>query len=182
MQRSGLDSRRYQIWCEVVGLERDPLSLVSTTEELRWRKSSESGLENREHGRRDPSRWPRGPLYQQKLTLTSPTSGGHSVNIVRSRNDVMMTLTAKILMNLIDNFCLPEMFIFLFDMIKTTDSGLNIVTPGLSLWFILILSTDVYIFFVVSFLADFPTKPYMHSSSTPCVLHALPISSFFTGF
>jgi hypothetical protein len=27
-------SRRYQMFCEVVGLERGPLSLVNTTEEL----------------------------------------------------------------------------------------------------------------------------------------------------
>jgi hypothetical protein len=31
------------------------------------------------------SRWPRGTLYPQKLALTSPTSGGSSVGIVRSR-------------------------------------------------------------------------------------------------
>jgi hypothetical protein len=40
---------------KVVGLERCPLSLVSTTEELLDRKSSGSGLENREYGSRDPS-------------------------------------------------------------------------------------------------------------------------------
>jgi hypothetical protein len=68
-----------------VGLERGPLSLVSTTEELLERKSSCSGLENREYGRRDTSRWPHGTLYPQKLELTSPTSGGFSVGIVRSR-------------------------------------------------------------------------------------------------
>jgi hypothetical protein len=39
-----------------VGLERDPLSLVSTTEELLGRNSSGSGLENRDYERRDPSR------------------------------------------------------------------------------------------------------------------------------
>jgi hypothetical protein len=38
-----------------VGPERGPLSLVSTTEELLERKSSGSGLEIREYGRRDPS-------------------------------------------------------------------------------------------------------------------------------
>jgi hypothetical protein len=32
-----------------------------------WWKSSGSCLENREYGRRDPSRWPRGTLYPQKL-------------------------------------------------------------------------------------------------------------------
>jgi hypothetical protein len=84
IQRSGLDSRRYQIFL-VVGLERGPLSLVSTTEELLERKSSGSGLEIREYGHRDPSRWPCGTLYPQKLAVNSSTSGGRSVGIVRSR-------------------------------------------------------------------------------------------------
>jgi hypothetical protein len=47
------DSRHYQIFCEAVGLERGPLNLVSTTEELLERKISDSGIENREYGRRD---------------------------------------------------------------------------------------------------------------------------------
>jgi hypothetical protein len=37
-----------------VGLERRPLSLVSTIEELLGRKRSGSGLENREYVLRDP--------------------------------------------------------------------------------------------------------------------------------
>jgi hypothetical protein len=41
---------------KVVGLERGPLNLVSTTEELLDRKVAGSCLENREYGRRDPSR------------------------------------------------------------------------------------------------------------------------------
>jgi hypothetical protein len=40
----------------VVCLERGPLSLVSTIEELVGRKSSGSGLEIREYGSRDLSR------------------------------------------------------------------------------------------------------------------------------
>jgi hypothetical protein len=68
-----------------VGLERRPLSLVSTIEELRGRKSSGCGLEIREYGRKDPSRWPRGTVYPQRLALTSPTSGGRTVGIVRWR-------------------------------------------------------------------------------------------------
>jgi hypothetical protein len=56
IQRSGFDSRRYQIFCEVVGLERGPLSLVSTNEELLGRNIGGSGLEIREYVRRDPSR------------------------------------------------------------------------------------------------------------------------------
>jgi hypothetical protein len=52
IQRSGFDSRRYQIFSEVVGLERSPLSLVSTTEELLGMNISGSGLEYREYGRR----------------------------------------------------------------------------------------------------------------------------------
>jgi hypothetical protein len=69
----------------VLGLERGPLSLMSTIEELLERKSSGSGLEIREYGRRDLSRWPRSTICAQKLELTSPSSGGRSVGIVRSR-------------------------------------------------------------------------------------------------
>jgi hypothetical protein len=54
-----------------------------------WYKSSGSCLENREYGRRDPSRWPRGTYYPQKLAITSPSSGGRSVGIVRSRTQAM---------------------------------------------------------------------------------------------
>jgi hypothetical protein len=43
----GFDSRRYQIFLRVVGLEWGPLSLVRITEELLEWKSSGSGKENR---------------------------------------------------------------------------------------------------------------------------------------
>jgi hypothetical protein len=58
-----------------VSLKRDPLSLVSTTEELLERKSRDCGLENREYGRRDPPHSPHDALYPQKIG----TSGGRSV-------------------------------------------------------------------------------------------------------
>jgi hypothetical protein len=38
IQRSGIDSQRYQIFLEVAALERGPLSLVSIIEELLERK------------------------------------------------------------------------------------------------------------------------------------------------
>jgi hypothetical protein len=66
-------------------MELGPLSLVSTTEELLGRKSSGSGIESREYGRRDPSRWPRGTFCPQKLALTSTTSGSRPVGIVHPR-------------------------------------------------------------------------------------------------
>jgi hypothetical protein len=62
----------------LVGLEWGALSLVSTIE----RKSSGSGLENRDYSRRAHYATSH---YPQKLALTSPTSGGHSVDMVRSR-------------------------------------------------------------------------------------------------
>jgi hypothetical protein len=67
-----------------VGLERDPLSLVSTME-VHGRNSSGSGLENRQYDRGDPLRWPRDTLYPQTLASASPISAGSSVDIVRSR-------------------------------------------------------------------------------------------------
>jgi hypothetical protein len=60
--------------------------LIGTIEELLERKSSGSGLENRDYGRRDPLRCQRDTLHPQKLALTSLTSGGRSVGIVRSRS------------------------------------------------------------------------------------------------
>jgi hypothetical protein len=63
------DSRRYQIFWEVLGLEQGPLSLVSTIEEVLEKESSGSGLEIREYGRKDPSRWPRVILYTQKVGI-----------------------------------------------------------------------------------------------------------------
>jgi hypothetical protein len=77
----------------MVGLERGPLSLVSTTEELLERKSSGSSLEKREYGRRDPfALIRRRPFYPQRMTKTSTTSGGRSIGIVRSRNKAMKIL------------------------------------------------------------------------------------------
>jgi hypothetical protein len=46
-----------------MGLERGPISLVSTVDEPLGRKNSGFGLENREYGRKDPPRWPRHTLY-----------------------------------------------------------------------------------------------------------------------
>jgi hypothetical protein len=83
IQRPGLDSRRYQIFWEVVGLARGPLSLVSTVEGLLEKKKVTAPV-YKEYGLRDPSRWPRGTHCPQKLLLASPTCGGRSVVIVRS--------------------------------------------------------------------------------------------------
>jgi hypothetical protein len=60
----GFDSRHYN---KIMGLEQGPLSLVSATEQLLGRKSSGSGLEKWEYGRRDSSRWPRSTLHPQKV-------------------------------------------------------------------------------------------------------------------
>jgi hypothetical protein len=96
IQRSGFESQRYQIFW-VVGLERGPLSLMSTTEEILGRKSSGFGLESREYGCRDPSRWQRGTLflYLQTLALTSPTCGCRLVGIFRSRTQATEFLWYK---------------------------------------------------------------------------------------
>jgi hypothetical protein len=58
---------------------------MSTVEEPLGRKTSDSGLENREYDGRDPSRWPRWTLCPQTLALTSPKKGARSVGTVRSR-------------------------------------------------------------------------------------------------
>jgi hypothetical protein len=76
IQRFRLQFPALSDFLRISGLERGPLSLVSTIEELLGRNSSDSGLENREYGRRGPLRSPQETLYQQKLALTSLTSGG----------------------------------------------------------------------------------------------------------
>jgi hypothetical protein len=68
-----------------VGLERGPLILVSTIEELLERKSSGSGIENRDYGRTDPSRRLCNTRLSAILALIFPTIGGRLVGIVRSR-------------------------------------------------------------------------------------------------
>jgi hypothetical protein len=51
-----------------------------------WKKSSGLGLENQDYGRRgSASLTTRHPCIRKKLALTSPTSGGSSVGIVRLR-------------------------------------------------------------------------------------------------
>jgi hypothetical protein len=95
IQRSGFYFRRYQIFREAMGLERGPLTLVSTIEELLGRKISDCGLESREYGRGDPSCWLCGTLYPQKLAATSPKSGGLSIQFahgLRLRNLVFLVI------------------------------------------------------------------------------------------
>jgi hypothetical protein len=64
-----------------VGLERGLLSPVSTAEELFGKYNSGVGLE---YVRGDPLCRPRDTPLSAKLVLSSPTSGGRSVGIVRS--------------------------------------------------------------------------------------------------
>jgi hypothetical protein len=92
----GFDSRHYQIFWEVIGLERCTLSLVSSIETLLGRKSSGAGLESLEYCRRNQLRWPRDNLCPpKKLTPSSPTSGGRPVGIVRSRTKATKSTVCK---------------------------------------------------------------------------------------
>jgi hypothetical protein len=63
-----------------MGLERGPLGLVSTTEELLGRNSSGTavGIRHADHV---------APSIRKKLALTSLTSGGRSVGIVHLRTE-----------------------------------------------------------------------------------------------
>jgi hypothetical protein len=67
-----------------VGLERDPLKLVSINELKKKKKAA--ALEIRKYGCRDPLCSLRNTLYPQKLALTSAPRGCRLVGIVRSRN------------------------------------------------------------------------------------------------
>jgi hypothetical protein len=100
----GFDSRALQEKKKVVCLERGPLSLVSTTEELLGRNGSVSGLESREYGRRDSSRWLCSILYLQKVGSnfadkrrslgrhSSLADWGHGVIFMRSDLGILYVL------------------------------------------------------------------------------------------
>jgi hypothetical protein len=64
-----------------VGLERGPLSLLSTIQELIGRKNSGCGLENREYGRGELDR-PSDPRLSSKLVPTFADRGCHVVSVV----------------------------------------------------------------------------------------------------
>jgi hypothetical protein len=87
IRRPGFDSRHYQK--KVMGPERGPLSLVSTTEELLDRKVAApvSKTENTAVGICHADHV--APSVSKTLAMTSPTSGGRSVGIVRSRTQTM---------------------------------------------------------------------------------------------
>jgi hypothetical protein len=80
-----------------MGLERGPLSLVSTTEKLLERKNSGSGLESRDYGRRDsslllrdtPLSAPVGTNFGRYSSLTDP---GHEVII---KKDILPSICLK---------------------------------------------------------------------------------------
>jgi hypothetical protein len=81
------DRMIYYIFMSSLHYSRGPLNLMSTIEELLERKSSGSGLENRDYGHRGSAALTmRHPSIQKTLALTSPTNGGRLVSIVRSRN------------------------------------------------------------------------------------------------
>jgi hypothetical protein len=78
------DSCCYQIFWEVAGLERGPLSFVSTIEELLGRESSGSGLDGQEYGCRDQSWRPRAAIHRSWYWLRWK-GGERSVGMVRSQ-------------------------------------------------------------------------------------------------
>jgi hypothetical protein len=73
------DSRRYQIFWQVVGFGRGPLTIVFKFEELLYIKKKRLRSRKPRIGSTDPSCWPRNTFYLQKLALTS---GGRSLGIV----------------------------------------------------------------------------------------------------
>jgi hypothetical protein len=74
---------------KVVGLERGPLSLVSTTEELLGRKVAAPVLKTENTAVEIRHADHVAPFIHKKLAITSPTSGSRSVGIVRSRSQTM---------------------------------------------------------------------------------------------
>jgi hypothetical protein len=74
---------------KVVGVEQGPLSLVSTTEELLDRKVAAPVYKTENTAVRIRHADHVAPSICKKLAITSPTRGGRSVGIVRSRTQTM---------------------------------------------------------------------------------------------
>jgi hypothetical protein len=97
--------------------------------EYNWRatsKSSGSCLVNREYCRSDQSRWPRGTLSPQKLVLASPTNGGRSVGIVRSRTQTM-EFSLVLVTNFITWFFITFWYTGMESALGYTHTGWNLV-------------------------------------------------------
>jgi hypothetical protein len=78
-----LHSRRYQIFWEVVGLERGPLNLVRKIEELRERKSSGSVYKTKINGRGEQQRWPRNTLLSGTVSTNIGWQAAVAQSVVR---------------------------------------------------------------------------------------------------
>jgi hypothetical protein len=95
IQKSGFDSQSYKIF-----LKNSESGIGSAQPReynwgATWKKSSGSGIENRDYGRRDPSSWSRDSFCPQKLALIALTSGGRWVGIVRWRTKAMGLVLCK---------------------------------------------------------------------------------------
>jgi hypothetical protein len=116
IQRSGFDTRHYQIFWETVDLERGPLSLVSTNKELLGRKKQQLRSRKTEiTDVGDPPRWIRDTLYPRKLTLTSPKSCGRSVGIVLFRDSFIFCVVFIVCVALCAVFYLRAVWYFVWN-------------------------------------------------------------------
>jgi hypothetical protein len=98
IQRSGFDCRCYHIFWEVVCLERGVLSLVGIKEELLGRKSSRSGLEDRDYDRKGSAALPtRHPSLSTKVS-TNVADKRRSLRVVRSRTKATRLLLLLLLL------------------------------------------------------------------------------------
>jgi hypothetical protein len=79
-----------------VGLERGPLSLASTIEELLERKSSGSGLQNRDYGRRESAAL--ATRYPSIRKSWQATSGSRSVSTDQLRTKATELLLLLLLL------------------------------------------------------------------------------------
>jgi hypothetical protein len=96
------ENTQWELWTH-----RTSFSLVRIIEELLERKVAAPVYKTEINGRGDSLRWPRDTLYPLKLVLTSLTSGGRSVGIVRWRTEAPEFVFLFLLLSL------PRLFFFL---------------------------------------------------------------------
>jgi hypothetical protein len=106
-----------------VSQERGPLSLVSTTKELLGSNSSGSDLESRKYGLGIRHADHVAPSIHKRLALTSLTSNGRSVGIVRLRTEAMEFLLLLLLLLLLCALILTSWHCVIYT--RTTPCDLN---------------------------------------------------------
>jgi hypothetical protein len=162
-------------------LERGPLSLVSTIEELLGRKSIDSGLENRDYGRRGSAALiMRHPSIRKSWHLLRRQAAvARSVGIVRSRTQAMEILFCFCIsiaewnpnMSTVNKFLSSPAYGFAFRTTHTNRIRVNEFDRRLY------INSGISLYFATIFLIEWGRQPFSQpqlGGPGPCIYEYVP--------